>query len=327
MTEGNYTYQVESYCLMTQADASVLLLNPVLEKYGYAFLSVRIEELEKSFSDLVGLKPPYPERGRVNLMNLQASVSNQFYETIQHHPLFGHHFLQHGYVILLKKINDYTRVVVNHALDINDSAGSTNDMQVFCTALVAQLRLIKNCHLDFLLQFHVARDTRTVVVRHVGFSRKEFSVAELHLTSEEVEQFGKEFQGRLEPNELSGIAYQTFMLSHDIVDIKTEYILLMTALESIFNVGSDQISHTVARHLAMILASNQADFEWHYRAIKKLYGTRSKMVHGEPIKTDLTIQVQQLKAYVRKALQFTLARQQSKIELFDCLNAMGLPDK
>jgi len=58
MTEGNYTYEVELYCLWTHVDDSILLLNPILEKYGYAFVSIGIEELEKKNFRFDRLKTP-----------------------------------------------------------------------------------------------------------------------------------------------------------------------------------------------------------------------------------------------------------------------------
>jgi hypothetical protein len=327
MSEATYSYKVESYALLTQVDKSLLLLNPVLDKWGYAFIVVGLEELEKSFFDLVGRKRPYQNvGGKATLENLKISLSTEFFEAVQEHSLFGTNLLQQGYVVLLKRIADYERVIINHGYDIRDSTQVSNQMHAFTGALVQYLRLLKNCQGDYLLQFHVAQTTRTVVMRYGGFSKKIFSIANMDFTAEEVDRFSTQFTGvALGINEISKIAYDSFTLSHDILDPRTEFVTLMTALESIFNAGIDQISHTVSRHLALIVSSNEIEFVMHYQAVKKLYGIRSKIVHGDAIKANLTTAVQHLKTYVRQVLQFSLTYQGSKKDLFNYLNVKGFP--
>ena len=66
----------------------------------------------------------------------------------------------------------------------------------------------------------MAQNTRAVITRYEGFCRKSFSIGKLALLPKEVEEFANMFREAIEPNELSSIAYQTFMLSHDIIDVK-----------------------------------------------------------------------------------------------------------
>ena len=318
-----YSYEVEAYALMTQVDRSVLQLNPVLQKYGYEFVAINIQDLERDFSDMVGLRKPYDPKGLVNLKEQGLSISNQFYETVVNSSLLGIDLILHGYVILLKRIQTYERKVVNYTFTAEEGYGPTNEMHDFAMALMHQLRLLKNDYASYLFQFHIARDTRTVVMRYAGFGRKGFKIGKLNMTTEEVVRFGRLFTGKIVVTDLSRIAFESFCIAHDIDDIKTQFITFMTALESIFNLGADQISHTVSRHLALVLSANKEEFLAHYRQIKKLYGTRSKIVHGDTVKTNLEVETDMLKTYTRQALQFSLTCSLSKKELFEELNAKG----
>src|SRR5580704_5903490 len=117
MNETNYSYKVESYALMTNADSSILQLNPFLEKYGYQFILVNLGELEAHFSDLVGLRKPYDSRGTVQVDGVGYSISNQFYETIQHNLVFGLNLIHEKYLVLLKSTDDYEQVVMSKTIN------------------------------------------------------------------------------------------------------------------------------------------------------------------------------------------------------------------
>jgi len=165
-----------------------------------------------------------------------------------------------------------------------------------------------------------------VVVKYEGICKKSFAKATVELTEKDVERFSIQFSDKIEINAISGIGYNAFTLAHDITDAELEFITLMTALESIFNSTGDQISHTVSRHLALILSSDREGFELHYRKMKKLYAIRSKIVHGSSVNDELTTHLNTLKNYTREALNYSLLYKKTKADLFNYLNAKGFPD-
>ncbi|MFI5193211.1 MAG: hypothetical protein ACHQD7_04120 [Chitinophagales bacterium] len=134
-----------------------------------------------------------------------------------------------------------------------------------------------------------------MVGRHMRGLGKEFAVCKLEINSDESKRFGIMFTDKFDVNELSKIAFESFSVSHLIPDVKTQFVTLMTALESIFNMGENQIVHTVSRHLALLLAKDQAEFTMHYKRIKKLYSLRSKITHGSAPKWSIADETEELK--------------------------------
>jgi Apea-like HEPN len=97
----------------------------------------------------------------------------------------------------------------------------------------------------------------------------------------------------------------------------------MTCLESLFNLGRDQITHTVSRHLSIILSTNATEFQLNYKRIKKLYGIRSTIVHGGTTNEKIEDVTYELQDKVSKAMLYCFKTDLNKSELFDKLNQSG----
>lgn len=103
----------------------------------------------------------------------------------------------------------------------------------------------------------------------------------------------------------------------------------MTCLESLMNLGSHQITHTVSRHLSLIISNSIAEFQTNYVRTKELYDIRSSIVHGGKINEDLTKVTTELHDKVRSVINYCLKLNVDKKTLFAKLNAagFGLTDK
>jgi len=97
----------------------------------------------------------------------------------------------------------------------------------------------------------------------------------------------------------------------------------MTCLESLFNLGKDQISHTIARHLSIILSDKKEQFKENYTRIKKLYNIRNSIVHGGEYKDDIIQDYLELSNKVRAAINFCNVPDLTKEKLFEDLNSRG----
>lgn len=97
----------------------------------------------------------------------------------------------------------------------------------------------------------------------------------------------------------------------------------MICLESLFNVNGKEIAHTISRHLAIVVSSNEDEFKSNYSVIKKLYDYRSNIVHGRKTKEDSLNKIIELEGFVRKAINFFLKINLNQKELFATLNLAG----
>ncbi len=128
------------------------------------------------------------------------------------------------------------------------------------------------------------------------------------------------------------------------IHLKIKLTLLVSCLESLFNNGTNPISHTIARHYS-VLFWNPSLFEKNYKLIKYYYTLRSKFVHGaideSPVKVnkdikrkiknlgldnpkDLFSLVEDLRYKVKVAIELVLMENKNKAELFSHLNARGM---
>ena len=97
----------------------------------------------------------------------------------------------------------------------------------------------------------------------------------------------------------------------------------MTCLESLFNLGKDQIAHTIARHLSIIISKDKAEFNTNYSRIKKLYNIRNSIVHGGEYKRDIVQDYLELSNKVRAAINYCNVEGLTKEKLFEELNSRG----
>jgi hypothetical protein len=101
------------------------------------------------------------------------------------------------------------------------------------------------------------------------------------------------------------------------------FICLMFGLESLFNTGGPEVTKTISRHVAVLLAKDKADGNRIYDDIRKLYKIRSDIVHGRKnISVDVS-ELLKLRQYVRDSMKKAIHLSLDKEELFDLLNIHG----
>ncbi len=110
-----------------------------------------------------------------------------------------------------------------------------------------------------------------------------------------------------------------------------KFLLLMIGFESLFNKGHQQITHTIARHTALLMGNTKKESNTLYDEIKEFYNIRSKIVHGSyktvakrAIKKEDIIKLRNLlRACIKKIYKLDL----EKKELFRYLNERGFNDR
>jgi Apea-like HEPN len=87
--------------------------------------------------------------------------------------------------------------------------------------------------------------------------------------------------------------------------------------------GKDQIAHTIARHLSVIISKDKPQFNINYSKIKKLYNMRNSIVHGGEYKGDIIQDYLDLSNKVRAAINYCNKGDLTKEKLFEELNSTG----
>lgn len=316
------SYPVETYALYVNVDNSVLKLNPIIEKFGYQFVSINLSDFEKSFSHLVSLPKDFQSERTLVFDDGKYSVSQEFYDLILNHQSFGHSTLMKKEIILLKRVEDFEQEVINNTVSVGLSMQVGNELQNFSYSLIQQLRLHKNGDIACPMEFQIIKDSRHVLFK-TWRPTKPHGHVELKLTDEDVDILSKILSNNFTATPLTELAISNYNLSYEISDLKTRYITLMTCLESLMNMGAHQITHTVSRHLALIISKSINEFQINYTRTKQLYDIRSSIVHGGTISEDLAKVTNELHDKVRQVINYCLQLDIDKKSLFAKLNALG----
>ncbi len=312
---------IESYAHIINADKSVLNLNPTLANFGYQFLWIDASELERNFSDLLGVPKSDTRPLTIIIGREQHGISHELHNAIVHSSVLGQMFMHMEFpgIILLKKTNTFT--IQDDVNDIITEHQSFAAFYPLVSDLLLQLRLFKAGEIRCAQLFHM-----TSVSRQISLRKTEISIGSagtFTLTRDDTEALSRRLKIKYDANALTEMPVKNFNIVYDIPDARIRFITLMTCLESLFNLGKDQIAHTIARHLSIILSENKEQFGTNYTRIKKLYNLRKSIVHGSEYKGDLVDDYLDLLEKVRKAINYCNQPGLTKQQLFENCNVKG----
>jgi len=313
---------LQTYAIIQNADSSILNLNPLIKKYHFEFQEYTLIEFESKFKHLINLPLDFNRTGTVKFE--EGDVSMEFYKLILDHPEFGISIFGNRKIYLLSSLKSFNVWKKENNIDMTGSFPFCLEVQSFLEKLITQLRLFKSGNITFSSIFQLYKDSGTIALKY-GNRQGYVKPGKFQISKKEVLVFKKFYKPQFEPNVLSKLAIENFELTYDILNPKIEFTLLINALESIFNLGKDQISHTISRHVALIISHNQSKFKENYKIIKDLYALRSSIVHGNESKKlkDLNTKLSELKDIVRTVIRYCLDSEMDKDDLFHFLNSKG----
>ncbi|MFN0033189.1 MAG: hypothetical protein ACKVOR_13595 [Flavobacteriales bacterium] len=317
-------YPVETYAFFRNVGQGILATNSFIREFGYECVFVGLEELEKNFYDLLSLPQNFKSGSKFLIQNQQ--ISKEFFFAMTNSQLFEHCALSDGGVIFLKAINHFDQRAINNKESPLPLMRQLSELQNFASVFMQQLRLFKKGNIYCPLYFQINTQDRKITTKATGRVGRAFDRPIYSLSETEAEILAKSFKGSFSTNKLTELAISNFNLSYEIDDFKTKYITLMTALESIFAGGGGQISHTVSRHLALIISKSAVEFKKNYSRIRELYSLRNDIVHGGSAKEDIGEATYELQNRARQAINYCLPLNLNKTELFHQLNTLGYPD-
>jgi hypothetical protein len=314
-------FTLQSFAVISNADTSILLLNEIIQPDGYEFIHVTPEQLEEKYYKLFSFPKEQFKSNARYIINDEMSryISYEFFDIVRSSNILSLGQVVEDSIIFLKR---------NRTFEYDMELGTVqyegemdNEFQEYLEDLILKLRLFNPTPIKTTVQFHKLLENNTIVsIRGYTYSSMEFN-PRYSVSKKEISQF-KRIYGTSFKASLVQLAISNFSLSYQIVDKRAKVLVLMICLESLFNQGKDQISHTISRHLAIIMSTSLDEFRTNYTRIKKLYSMRSDIVHGNK---DINpyYELEELEEYVRKAIIFCSGFGGNKKELFEYLNAKG----
>ncbi|MEM6517516.1 MAG: hypothetical protein AAF688_15145, partial [Bacteroidota bacterium] len=281
--------------------------------FDYKFIEIKLSELKSHYYELFLPKTKIP---------VEDSVFTEVYEN----HLFGRDFPFSKRVIYMLVNNKPIKFeyIDNHYLG-DDSWQLAGATQRFKEELIRKLRLFKEGDIYSPAQFTITDNERELF--HFSYSsfQRVTNWRQYEIEDSELENLEIHLKKDLVSNDLTKIAETYFANSYEVNDFKIKFINLITALESLFNRSNNQISQILSRHLAVLISNDKESFQENYRRIKKLYGIRSKLVHGQTIETKESIEnlVDEMYTLTRVALIKCMELNLTKDELFEELNSKG----
>ena len=318
---SSYSFTVETYALFKNVDNSILGVNTFIESLGYKFIKVGLQAMEQDFSSLLYMPKEFTTTMTV-VNDEDEGISNEFFQILVQSTLFGHSALRDKGIMLLKRLDDFEQTVIDNKISMShDGMKALHETDKFVKDLTQQFRLFKNGDVSSPMVFQISKTDRHLHASMTDPYHKDGDI--FSLTELEIANLANIFSPVFKINPLTELAISSFNLAYKSTDIRSRYITLMICLESLFNQGIDQISHTISRHLAIIASSSMDEFYLHYKSIKKLYSLRSQIIHGQKDVKAIKKETDELQDYVRLAINYCLKVDLDRKELFEKLNVFG----
>ena len=227
---------MHNYFVLNRVYDSILKLNPVIKKYGFVFEAYNSSEFFSKFDRIISFGSEL--RDRTGLYRL-FSIG----------PMFDLNVGDKLPMVLLKSINSY-RII---RMETNQEVSTIQKNQkAFVNKLVTVLRLYKNGMMEETMEFQYDINTKKWGSIGINKMRKNFIADEYTIDDNDVEKIALLLSKDIKIKPLSKLAFESFNEYYSIEQMSLKYVTLMTALESVFNKGKDQIAHTCSRHLAIL---------------------------------------------------------------------------
>lgn len=323
---GNYNelFMLKIYTLFRNVDESILKLNKYIKKYQ--FVKFDLLEVKDRFFNLFNMPNSFTsEEYFVNYTGQE--LDRYFCDAINWSKLSDFGFFNRYYMIFLETIDYDVKVKIDGK---EYFAGDTNSVlyvtHEYVKHLTQCLRLTFPGYTVATVTFLINLSSKEIPIRFYG-SGSRHEEKTLCIDESKFEQFNNLIQNKLPISNDLLLTLEYFNASYTVEYDMVRFIILITALESIFSISHDQITHTVARHSSLLLSNTKEEFQNNYSKIKKLYNQRSNFIHGTKDKIVLLEEdIDFTEELVRKAIIFWINLGQNKQQLFNYFNRLGYPE-
>lgn len=323
MSEVNEIY--EHYIFMLNVDSSILKLNPIIHEYGFEIIEVSLDVLEDSFFNLFkGSK--FKGKKLSGLWNESPLISQKFvsreFSRVFHESRYkSHSILNQNYVYLIK--------------DSVETSKNEMRIQNFYSQFLQILRLSSDGDVKFQDCFII--DTKSRFIN--SSSRYTYELPDIRdelyiINDDSLKLIDKWLKVEIPIFPLTDLCKKLYFQSYNQISNDVILVLLITALESIFNISRNKISQTLSKHGALLLAKSKEKSINDYKFLKYMYNFRSEFVHGSTTIKPSKEEIKRLKKTVRDTINevnnFIIKhnlsndkKDKQKKDLFDYLNSKG----
>lgn len=195
--------------------------------------------------------------------------------------------------------------------------------------IIQLMRLFKEGNICMPLKYYYVIDDnipKSVLVHSTGSN----SVPELYtLKSSEIPDLHRFIQKTKLPfkDSFLQLAFENFELFYEFFNINLRFLSLMISLESLFNLGNQELGYRISRNAAVLLGEDKEDSQHIFDDIKDLYRKRSQIVHTGKSNIISQEDLLLLRRYVRGSIKEINNIGKSKSELLDLLNSCGFGER
>ena len=337
----------ELFYFLEGVDDSILSINDVIKDLQLEFIKFSYKEFEKKFAKFFLHEESDTKKVTVTLSiedkSIYEKVSVKFQDAILNSNLITADTLNKmGYIILLE---DHAFQIVSDIEVPDESEFGEIDPEeidnqrigpIHLLDFIDKLRLVGKGHIRFVSSFICSEDGKWDIAGisnlPVFFRWKN----RYQINISDTAALRKKLLNDLIIPPLIQLAFDSLNEVYEIQNDKVKFIVLMIALESIYNkTGDIPINHIISRHVALTLTSEKAEFEIISKSVKELYDLRSIIVHGSTDKNrlkkleSLSEKLDSLNEIVRRVLEKLIwlydfeISEPTKDGLFNYLNAKG----
>lgn len=258
-------------------DESILKLNPYISDNGFEFIKYDLNEFEEKFIHL------FIEGQSIKSEEFVGDISVTFQNALVNSRYFNaDEIVRKDKYVLFLVDNHFGKSSSNYTPD------NTHDR---LNKLIAKFKLFKTCHLKLISSFDIFERAK---IWHFGVyptvytspSKEDEVYLKYSLSNIDLSEL-KYFNDNLLIPEYLSLAFNSFLEYYNVEDKKIKFILLMIALESIFNKSKDEpIRHIISRHAALTITRDKQIFDEKVNRLKFFYDLRSSIVHGKEENKD-----------------------------------------
>ncbi len=126
-------------------------------------------------------------------------------------------------------------------------------------------------------------------------------------------------------NEYLNLALEDFDLAYQAERPALAFLILMVALEALFNQGTSEVTYSIARCTAVMNGKTRAEALGIFKDVRELYKKRSSIVHRGLLRQLDSAKLERLRTLVRRSILEAGLLDLRRGELFDRLNSKGFP--
>lgn len=129
------------------------------------------------------------------------------------------------------------------------------------------------------------------------------------------------------PHEYIQLTYDIYHKTYEIIDVNLSFLVCMIGIELLLNPSNYEVTYRISRNTAVLIGKDRENAIDIFKMMKKLYGLRSRIVHGNLLKAENKDELHLLRYYLSEAIKQVIKLNKKRDELLSELNILGFGEK